>query len=157
MIKKILVAIEYDDTSNDVFKQAITLAQALHAQLNLINVSTPREDISFSFSPYSDQDWRLYAETYREGKMASFKLLERLAEQAKATGIEAECAQAIGSPGPAICQLAKSWGADLLMVGSHGRRGFSEMLLGSVSNYVVHHATCSVMVVHEPDRADAGD
>ncbi|MGP1384853.1 MAG: universal stress protein [Thainema sp.] len=49
--------------------------------------------------------------------------------------------------------LAKNWGADLIMMGSHGRKGLNEMLLGSASNYVVHHATCSVMVVHEPDEA----
>lgn len=76
-------------------------------------------------------------------------MLESLADTAKATGIKAEVTQASGTPGPVICQLANTWSADLIMVGSHGRKGLSEMLLGSVSNYVVHHAACSVMVVHE--------
>ena len=78
---------------------------------------------------------------------ASLKLLKNFADKAIAAGIETEFIQDIGSPGPAICKLAKTRDADLIIVGSHGRTGLSEMLLGSVSNYVVHHAPCSVMVV----------
>ena len=54
--------------------------------------------------------------------------------------------------GPAdmlIVERAKEWNADLIVVGSHGR-GFWGRLLGSVSNGVVHHATCSVLVVRAP-------
>lgn len=149
MIQKILVAIEYGDTSYGVFNQAIELAQSLHATLNLLSVLTPGSDDSLTWSPYSDQDWKMYTDRYRDLETAGFRLLKRLADQAQEAGIEAKFTQNIGSPGPAICQLAETWGADLIMVGSHGRKGLSEMLLGSVSNYVVHHATCSVMVVHE--------
>ncbi|MEO0350033.1 MAG: universal stress protein, partial [Cyanobacteria bacterium P01_A01_bin.15] len=39
------------------------------------------------------------------------------------------------------------WNADLIMMGRRGRSGFSELLLGSVSNYVMHHAPCSVLTV----------
>ena len=52
------------------------------------------------------------------------------------------------SEGWEICQRAKVWQADLIIVGSHGRTGLSELFLGSVSNYVMHHAPCSVMVIH---------
>lgn len=151
MIKNILVAIEYGDTCQRVFNQAIELAEKVQANLNLLNVLSPEGDHSLTFSPYSDQDWTIYQKRYREFETASFQLLEGLADKAKERGIQAEFTQEVGSPGPAICQLAKTWGANLIMVGSHGRKGLSEMLLGSVSNYVVHHATCSVMVVHEPD------
>jgi nucleotide-binding universal stress UspA family protein len=46
-----------------------------------------------------------------------------------------------------ICQVAKDWGAELIMVGRRGNSGLSELILGSVSNYVVHHAHCSVLIV----------
>jgi nucleotide-binding universal stress UspA family protein len=151
MMEKILVAIEYGDTFHGVFNQAIELAQKIHANLNLLNVLSPGGDGSLTFSPYSDRDWAIYQERYREIETASFKLLKDLVEKAQEKGVQAEFTQEIGSPGPAICQLAKTWGADLIVVGSHGRQGVSEMLLGSVSNYVVHHAICSVMVVHKPD------
>lgn len=51
-----------------------------------------------------------------------------------------------GPPDQQIVERAKEWGADLIVVGSHGR-GFWGRLLGSVSNGVVHHAPCSVLVV----------
>ncbi|MFZ1702246.1 MAG: universal stress protein [Pyrinomonadaceae bacterium] len=54
-----------------------------------------------------------------------------------------------GSPDQQITEKAKEWNADLIVVGSHGR-GFWGRLLGSVSNGVMHHAPCSVMVVRKP-------
>ena len=51
-----------------------------------------------------------------------------------------------GPPDQQIIDKAEEWNADLIVVGSHGR-GFWGRLLGSVSNGVVHHATCSVLVV----------
>lgn len=53
-----------------------------------------------------------------------------------------------GSPDQQIIERAKEWGADLIVVGSHGR-GFWGRLLGSVSDGVVHHASCSVLVVRK--------
>lgn len=54
-----------------------------------------------------------------------------------------------GSPAQQIVERAKEWNADLIVVGSHGR-GFWGRMLGSVSNGVVHHAPCSVLVVRKP-------
>jgi nucleotide-binding universal stress UspA family protein len=58
-------------------------------------------------------------------------------------------------PGPArtvILDEAASWGADLIVVGSHGYRAWERFLLGSVSQAVVSHAKCSVEVVRCADR-----
>ena len=54
-----------------------------------------------------------------------------------------------GSPDQQIVEKAKEWKADLIVVGSHGR-GFWGRMLGSVSDGVVHHAPCSVLVVRKP-------
>lgn len=53
-----------------------------------------------------------------------------------------------GAPDQQIIERAKEWNADLIVVGSHGR-GFWGRLLGSVSDGVVHHAPCSVLVVRK--------
>lgn len=53
-----------------------------------------------------------------------------------------------GTPEREIVQFAETWGADLVVVGSHGR-GFWGRLLGSVSDAVVHQAPCSVLVVRK--------
>ncbi len=54
-----------------------------------------------------------------------------------------------GDPGPALCRLAAEVGASALIVGSRGRGGLKRALLGSVSDYVVRNAPCSVIVSRE--------
>ena len=55
-----------------------------------------------------------------------------------------------GDPREEILAMAAAWPADDIVMGSHGRRGMNRLLLGSVSEGVVRHATCSVQVVREP-------
>jgi nucleotide-binding universal stress UspA family protein len=55
-----------------------------------------------------------------------------------------------GEPKSIITEHAKDWGADLIVVGSHGRRGFDRLFEGSVSESVALHAPCSVAVIHDP-------
>jgi len=55
-----------------------------------------------------------------------------------------------GSPESRIVETAEEFGADLIIVGSHGYSRWERLLLGSVSQSVVHHAPCSVLVVREP-------
>ncbi len=55
-----------------------------------------------------------------------------------------------GHPAKALLECVKETQADLLVVGNRGHGGFTEALLGSVSQYCVHHATCPVVVVREP-------
>jgi nucleotide-binding universal stress UspA family protein len=59
----------------------------------------------------------------------------------------------IGDPRGAILDTAQEWGADLIVVGSHGRRGLDRFLLGSVSEAVAIHAPCSVRVVRTPQHS----
>ena len=57
-----------------------------------------------------------------------------------------------GSPESRIVETAEEWGSDLIVVGSHGYSRWERLLLGSVSQSVVHHAPCSVMVVRPPSK-----
>jgi nucleotide-binding universal stress UspA family protein len=57
-----------------------------------------------------------------------------------------------GSPKRIILDVAEAWEADLIVVGSHGRRGLDRFLLGSVSQAVALHAPCSVEIVRAPQR-----
>lgn len=58
-----------------------------------------------------------------------------------------------GSPDSRIVETAEEWGADLIVVGSHGYNRWERLLLGSVSDSVVHHAPCSVLVIRVPSEA----
>ncbi|HXF43773.1 MAG TPA: universal stress protein [Pyrinomonadaceae bacterium] len=71
---------------------------------------------------------------------------EFLKKELAEVNAQIESAVLKGSPEREIVEFAKSWGADLIVVGSHGR-GFWGRLLGSVSDGVTHHSTCSVLVV----------
>lgn len=78
---------------------------------------------------------------------------------ATAARIEAESPHAVtwsireGRVAEEIIDEAKLWGADLIMMGTHGRHGLSRFLLGSVAERIVSHAPCSVEVVRKPTPA----
>lgn len=57
-----------------------------------------------------------------------------------------------GDPRWGIIDEAASWGADLIVMGSHGRTGLTRLLLGSVAEYVARHAPCSVEIARERKR-----
>jgi nucleotide-binding universal stress UspA family protein len=57
-----------------------------------------------------------------------------------------------GAPKHVLLEEAEAWGADLIVVGSHGRRGLDRFLLGSVSQAVALHARCSVEIVRIPNQ-----
>jgi nucleotide-binding universal stress UspA family protein len=52
-----------------------------------------------------------------------------------------------GSPGPEVCACAKEWGADLIVLGTHGRSGIARLLIGSTAEVTVRHAPCPVLVI----------
>jgi nucleotide-binding universal stress UspA family protein len=66
-----------------------------------------------------------------------------------AAGIGTETCVLEGSPKKRILEESKAWGADLIVVGSHGRRGVTRYLLGSVAEAVAMHAQCSVEVIRD--------
>ncbi|MGK7889909.1 MAG: universal stress protein [Leptolyngbyaceae cyanobacterium] len=157
MLQKILVAIDKSDISLQALDEAIALAKATQAQLKLIHVLDDRDPdqpafpyIS-EFHDYPDLSTTLlstYHNDYQVFINRSWEWLNWHTNQAIAVGIEAVCDQPSGPAGNRICRSAKEWDADLVIIGSRCLIGLKELLLGSVSNYVVHHAPCSVQVVH---------
>lgn len=158
MFKKIVVALDLDETCVTLFDRALSLAQTTGATLALLSVLSPNGDGTLPLLSYpgitgypltmDETVWSVYQQRYQEYKTQGRSALSRFVGQAKAAGVAATFAQVTGNPGWTICDRAKTEQADLIIVGSHGRRGLSEILIGSVSNYVTHHAPCSVLVVH---------
>ncbi|MBE9048434.1 universal stress protein [Pleurocapsales cyanobacterium LEGE 10410] len=153
MIDKILVAIDSFDNNNSVYKAAVSLAQATRANLMLLHILS-EEDPGYPMLPtyayYSvlkDTDGGIFREKFIEYEQAGIDCLKKLAQEAIAVGVDTEYSQLSGIPGWEICELASAWSADLIVVGSRGLKGLKEMFLGSVSNYVTHHAPCSVLIV----------
>lgn len=157
MFHKILVAIDNSGTSNYVFDAAVDLAKATNACLMLLHVLSPYEQgypvmpIPSSLVYYpgmQDEAVKAYLEEWEAHKEQGLERLRSLTAKATALGVSTEFTQTPSTPGYAICDLACSWGADLIIMGRRGHLGLKEAILGSVSNYVTHHACCSVLTVH---------
>jgi nucleotide-binding universal stress UspA family protein len=159
MFNKILVGIDRSSISEKVFEVATSIAAATRANLMLLQVLSDREEDypqlpAYSYYPtWDEQTVKIYQEQWEEYKKQSTEILKNLTEKATQAGIETEFTQISGSPERSICDLANTWQADLIIVGSRGLMGLKEMFLGSVSNYVTHHAPCSVLIVRDTSES----
>ncbi|MEM8719894.1 MAG: universal stress protein [Cyanobacteria bacterium P01_G01_bin.39] len=155
MINKILVAVDRSQGSQSVFEHAISLAQATDAKLMLLHILTPTEPehpIAPNFTYYplvQPRDYELYQREFIRYERHGLEFLRHLSRKAEKKGIQLEFTQLAGNPKQIICEIAHNWSADLIVVGSRGLKGLKEMFFGSVSNYVTHHASCSVFIVRQ--------
>lgn len=155
MFQRILVAIDQADNHPAVLQTAIELAQLTQAQLKLVHGIAPIEETvpnpvfpGDSIAPAVQvEELQMQMQNLHLLEQAGQELLEKRLETVAAAGVPAEVELLIGETGNKICEAARQWQADLIVVGRRGHRGLREMLLGSVSNYVLHHATCAVLTV----------
>ncbi|MEA5509519.1 universal stress protein [Crocosphaera sp. UHCC 0190] len=155
--QKILVAVDHLAGNTEVFGTALNFAKAQGSELMIFTAIPEQTPGTMDLPIYSemagygaiysqemvDLEEKLIQETLEELQT----WLKRLAQQGISQGIKTGSDYAYGEPGQQICALAKKWDADLIIIGRRGRSGLSELLLGSVSNYVIHHAPCSILVV----------
>jgi nucleotide-binding universal stress UspA family protein len=80
-------------------------------------------------------------------------LVATVADELRANGFKVSTVVEEGDPKSKIIDEAARWGADLIIVGSHGRKGLERFLLGGVSDAVARHARCSVEIVRIPPRS----
>lgn len=162
MIDKILVAVDRSPNNKYVFDAAVSLAQTTGASLMLLHILSKSEADypilpTYTYYPIvDDREYDLYQKQLAEYRQWGLDFLQNLTREATAAGISTEFTQLSGNPGRMICELADNWSADLILVGSRGLKGLKEMFLGSVSNYVTHHAPCSVLIVRSHPDAESG-
>ncbi len=157
MFQKILVAIDISPMAEQVFAKAINIAQTNSSLLMFLHILSDEEENSplavppglISMYPAKGNDLTLetWRKQWEEFQAQGIEMLKSYVEKAKDINIYAQYKQSIGKPSRSICDFAEEWDADLIVLGRRGRTGISEMFLGSVSNYVLHHAPCSVLIV----------
>jgi len=144
VFKSIVVGTDGSDTANQAVRQAVDLAQALGAVVELVSAYEPvpaqrlqeerrdaPEDLQWAINPREDVD----------------ATLEAAAAVAREAGVTATAYPRQGDPADAILDVAEEREADLIVVGNKGMTGAKRFLLGSVPNKVSHHAPCSVLII----------
>jgi nucleotide-binding universal stress UspA family protein len=134
-IGTILLATDLGVASREATDMAVELAARLGARLLIMNALDTRRIHGLGRHDRLDQ-----ARAEREG------LLVDLVRRARASGASAEFIVWPGAPTAAIRDAVDAEGADLLIVGSHGRDRAGRLVLGSVSDALVRHAPCPVLV-----------
>jgi nucleotide-binding universal stress UspA family protein len=137
-LETILLATDGSPASEPASEQAIDLAIQVDARLLVVGVvASARQPSETASDEVTTSDSRDSLSTKAQG----------IVQRARAAGADATYLVWEGEAGEAIVAAADSENADLIVVGSHGRSGVSRFLIGSVSDFVVRHAHCPVMVV----------
>lgn len=139
-IRRILVAIDGSELADRALHTAVGLAERLHAELGVVHVVDIRQAVPTPDSAGSPVD---LLQIFREGGQATIASAVRHA----APGRQVATMLREGLPGQDICDAARSWHADLIVLGTHGRRGLSRLVMGSTAEWVLRHSPCPVLVV----------
>jgi nucleotide-binding universal stress UspA family protein len=142
-IRRILLATDLSATSDGASSQALDLARDLGGDLLVVSVIDP------THGPVADHPAGRIDQLRADRELVARELVTRGRE----SGVRVTFLIWQGDPGEAIVDAARSEAVDLVVVGSHGRGSMGRLLIGSVSDHVVRHAPCPVLVVRGPQPA----
>ena len=137
--QKLLIAVDENPIAAHAIDVGIDLARSLHAQAALVYAIDPSSIYAPEAGMAADE---LALSAEADGKRLMDDLRARLPADTHLLQFLPR-----GQPAAEIVKAAKEWGADLIVIGSHGRRGLTRALLGSVAEVVMRHAHCPVLVV----------
>jgi len=137
LFSKILVAIDGSESAKKAFTTSIYLASLSKCKIDVIHV------VSCEFGGDSAASLDLVEDL----KIKANSMLEEYKKDALEKGIQPKFMLEIGDPANMITEIVNSKDYDLVVLGTRGMSVFKELVLGSVSIKVMHHATCPVMVV----------
>jgi nucleotide-binding universal stress UspA family protein len=143
MFKRILLATDGSSASDKAIEQGLKLAKSVGAKV----LGLTATEIWSAFE-VSGPDGRARIEKFEEvRKNAAEKVLTAVSIAAKEAGVACDTVHVPDQdPASAIVEVAKREGCDLIVMGSHGRRGFDRLLLGSQVQRVLTQASCPVLV-----------
>jgi nucleotide-binding universal stress UspA family protein len=142
---KILMGIDDSKFSGDVLQAVITQFRPEHIEVRVLHVLQPSAPAPPQMAPG-------YAPELDDQKKPAHELVERIASELRCGGFKVDTAVEVGDIRERIIDAAEEWGADLIVVGSHGRSVIPRFLLGSVAEFVARHAKCSVEIVRTSVR-----
>jgi nucleotide-binding universal stress UspA family protein len=143
---KILIGVDDSKFSRDVLRAVVTQFRTEHTEVWVLHVLQ-------TTAPAPPQMAPGYAPELDDQRKPAQELVERIANELRDAGFKVETAVEVGDIREKIIDRASDWGADLIVVGSHGRSGIQRFLLGSVAEFVARNAHCSVEIVRTPVRS----
>ena len=155
-MKKVLIALDYDPSAQKVAEAGYSLAKTMGAEVTLlhvildpVNYSSPGHITIMGFAGYADQV-TLQTDTGDALKKASLQFLdksrEHLGDKTIKTLIgEGDCAES-------ILKTAKSIKADIIVIGSHSKKWHENIVMGSVSEKVLHNSTIPLLIIPTKKR-----
>ena len=149
-LKKILVPVDYSDGSRVAMEYALFLAERFDAEIEVLHVAE---------IPLGEEEHTVVKPDTGEEELLSELIMQQavkaetefLAPFVRDATIPIERSLLKGRPGKVIVEAATDRGADLIVMGTHGRSGFERLIIGSVAERVVRSAPCPVVVVRHPD------
>jgi nucleotide-binding universal stress UspA family protein len=145
---KILLPIDGSEFSKTAVKSVCSAIRPEGAEVAVFSVVEPLEYVT---PPQMDVGYAPELEGVRKERMQQARAcVSAAAEMLTRAGFKADTSVVEDEIRGAILDFAKDWKADLIVLGSHGRRGLTKLLLGSVAESVARHAPCSVWIVRQP-------
>ena len=143
-VMKILLAIDDSKFSEAAAKSLAGQFQPQDTEVRVLHVVEP---IVISESPQMSPG---YYPELEDRLPHAREVVDRVAKTLSSAGFSVTTSVGTGDARSVILQDAAEWHADLIILGSHGRKGLGRFLLGSVSEAVARHARCSVQIVRIP-------
>ena len=145
MYKKVLFTTDGSKFAEESIPYAADLAKQCGAELEVLTII---ENPVFYGTPEATAlyDAEFYRSLASELEKLARGAIDRAVAAAKSRGISANGKVRRGSPADEVVAEAKEWGADVIVVSTHGRTGMGRLFLGSVANAIVHHAPCPVLL-----------
>ncbi|WP_369162597.1 universal stress protein [Candidatus Thiodiazotropha sp. LNASS1] len=144
---KILLAVDLSESTEKIVKKAEGLADALSADLWLLHVAEPEPDfVGYEVGPQSVRD------TLSQKFHDQHRQIQEIAERMRENGIDATALLVQGSTVETILHEASRLDVDMIFIGSHGRGAMYHLLMGSVTEGVLHAAKCPIHIVPTHNR-----
>jgi len=137
--KNILVATDFSEVSQHALLHALAMAKRFDAKLTVVHVAPPEAQVPIPMEPVPvELDWQKKRGAESLARLEGFEALHAYPHQMLLKQ---------GSPWPEISALIEDRAIDLVVLGTHGRGALGTLLLGSVAEQVLRHATCPVLTV----------
>jgi len=152
---KILLAIDDSKFAEAAIHVAISQIRQDHTQVLVLHVVDWSNFMPTPFPAIGEEPLfnACQLESIIKGETTEgHQLVTSAAERLRSAGFEASTSLREGDPKSVILDCATEWGAELIILGSHGRKGVARFVLGSVSEAVARYACCSVEIVRLPAK-----